>query len=147
MIRGLGVSMAEEAFAQAVASGESQAEAYRKAYNHPGRTDVQIRKMASALIRKPRVGDRILALKREGQEKTVRNREYAKDWALHRLEKIAEGDERDRVPAIRLVLQAHGLISERGLVEADNIPKTPEALEEMLRAGLAKLAPRLKVVK
>lgn len=67
----------QEAFAQAIADGMTQADAYRAAYDAEGMTDNTIYVKASELIRNDKVADRVRELKEALSEKVLWTREMS----------------------------------------------------------------------
>lgn len=67
----------QEAFAQAIADGMTQADAYRTAYDAEGMTDNTIYVKASELIRNDKVAERVRELKEALSEKVLWTREMS----------------------------------------------------------------------
>ena len=81
----------QEAFAQAIASGVSQADAYRMAYNHKGMQDGAVYTEASLLVSNPKVAKRIAELRApviEAAQLTLKSHMEE----LDRLSRLAEAD-------------------------------------------------------
>lgn len=97
----------QEAFAQAVASGLTQSDAYRKAYAAHRMTDKSVHESASRLMRDVKVASRIDALKGKLEEKALWSRE--KSVAV--LAEIAAGIESragEKVAAVKELNAMHG---------------------------------------
>lgn len=76
----------QEAFAQAVASGKTQADAYREAYDAEGMTDKTVWERASVLAAHDKVRARVEALLAEIAAKTVEKLVYSAEDAVRELE-------------------------------------------------------------
>jgi hypothetical protein len=80
----------QEAFAQAVASGKTQADAYRSAYDCKNSSEKTIHDEASDLMRHPEIAPRVAYLKEQLGEKALWTREMSVQ-ALVSAYKIAKG--------------------------------------------------------
>lgn len=67
----------QDAFAQAIASGSTQADAYRKAYNAGGMKDGAIYREASLLLDNPKVAKRVEELRAEVARRNLWTREMS----------------------------------------------------------------------
>jgi len=67
----------QDAFAQAIASGSTQADAYRKAYNAGGMKDGAIYREASLLLDNPKVAQRVEELRAEVARRNLWTREMS----------------------------------------------------------------------
>lgn len=67
----------QEAFAQAIADGLGQADAYRMAYNAEGMKDSSVYPQASKLMKNPKVATRIGELKTQVADKQLWTREMS----------------------------------------------------------------------
>lgn len=97
----------QERFAQVVASGKSQAEAYRTAYDvKPETRDDSVWVSASQLASDPKVSLRINELKQELAAKVL----WTKEQSVAVLAKIAQEEDtaRDKIAAIKELNAMHG---------------------------------------
>jgi len=98
----------QERFAQVVASGKSQAEAYRTAYDvSPDTPDKSIHEVASRIASDIKVKSRILELKQELASKIL----WTKEQSVKILAKIAEEQAemtKDKIAAIKELNAMHG---------------------------------------
>ena len=97
----------QEAFAQALADGMTQADAYRKAYSVREATTKSVHELASKLAKNAKVASRIDALKGKLEEKALWSRE--KSVAV--LAEIAAGIESragEKVAAVKELNAMHG---------------------------------------
>ena len=108
----------QEKFAQGVASGMSQADAYRHAYNAEKMKPETIQKRASELMCKGEISGRVRDLQEEGAKIAV----YTLAEHLSRLDKLsrgaeAEGKFAEAVRAEELRGKAAGLYTERQQID------------------------------
>ena len=108
----------QEKFAQSVASGMSQADAYRHAYNAENMKPETIQKRASELMGKREIAGRVRDLQEEGAKIAV----YTLAEHLSRLDKLsrgaeAEGKFAEAVKAEELRGKAAGLYTERQQID------------------------------
>lgn len=97
----------QEAFAQAIAAGKSQAEAYREAYSAGGMSDNAIYREASVLVDNPKVAQRVTALKAELAKRVL----WTKEMSVKALAKLYMADDTpasSKVAAIRELNLMHG---------------------------------------
>jgi len=97
----------QEAFAQAVASGMTQADAYRHAYDCEGSNEQTIYDEASDLMRHPEVGPRVKFLKDELACAAL----WSRLDSVQTLADIAKGEEtraNEKVAAIKELNSMHG---------------------------------------
>ena len=97
----------QEAFAQAVASGMTQADAYRHAYDCEGSNEQTIYDEASDLMRHPEVGPRVKFLKDELACAAL----WSRLDSVQTLAEIAKGEEtraNEKVAAIKELNAMHG---------------------------------------
>ena len=96
----------QEKFAQEVASGKSQADAYRAAFNCAKSNPETVQANASRLMANSTVAARVEKLKAELAEKSLLKREYSVN-VLAEIAKAAEKDA-DRVRAVSELNKMHG---------------------------------------
>jgi len=130
----------QSAFASFVASGDSQAEAYRKAYDASGMADQVVRNEASALARKDKVKKAIVRLK-EADKVEARGREMlTNDWVIEKLRDEAVNDRNPastRVRALELLGKTGGLFDESTHITFEQ--RSPEEIEKELVEKLGML--------
>lgn len=109
--RGVGVKIThkQEAFAQAIASGMTQADAYRAAYSAERMADGAIYREASLLLDNPKVAQRVVELKGQLEKKQLWTREMSVK-ALAGAYKLAQGtgNARDMIGAVKELNLMHG---------------------------------------
>lgn len=108
----------QEKFAQSVASGMSQADGYRAAYNAENMKPETIQKRASELMCKGEISGRVRDLQEEGAKIAV----YTLAEHLSRLDKLSRGAESEgkfaeAVKAEELRGKAAGLYTERQQID------------------------------
>lgn len=132
----------EAAFAQMVADGESQSQAYRMTHDVDSWQDKSIHVAASRLANKPVVAERIDTL--QGNAKRVRSSqgELMREWVLQRLEAEAIDTTNNpgatRVKALHLLGQAHGMWKDDKTITMKQDRPSHE-VEEELAAKLREL--------
>lgn len=147
IIRGIGVTVAENRFADQIVRGMSSiVDAYRNSYPLDGLSDRVITTRAYRVFNKPRVVAHIETLRSTMLEKSIHTKAYATNWVLGNLERIVTSDDKDRVAALRLVMQHYGMISESAVVTVED-KRSAEELSAELERKLAAVMPRLKLVR
>jgi len=97
----------QEAFAQAVASGMTQADAYRSAYDCKSSSDKTVHDEASDLMRHPEIAPRVAHLKEQLATKAL----WTREMSVLALAEIAQGLEaraNEKVAAIKELNAMHG---------------------------------------
>ena len=95
----------QEAFAQAIADGMTQADAYRTAYDAEGMTDNTIYVKASELIRNDKVAERVKELKSMLVEKVL----WTRDMSVKALvQTFKESSGSVKVAAVKELNAMHG---------------------------------------
>lgn len=97
----------QEAFAQAIASGKTQADAYRHAYDASNMKDSSIHVNASKLLSDAKVAQRVKELKVQVSEKALWTREKSV-LALADIAQGAEARANEKVAAIKELNAMHG---------------------------------------
>ena len=97
----------QEAFAQAIASGKTQADAYRHAYDASNMKDSSIHVNASKLLSDAKVAQRVKELKAQVSEKALWTREMSV-LALADIAQGAEARANEKVAAIKELNAMHG---------------------------------------
>jgi len=96
----------QEAFAQSIADGKSQADAYRASYASQNMSDKQIWEEASKLAKNPKVSQRVATLKQALADKLLWKRE---DSVLVLATIAREGDgEAAKIGAVKELNAMHG---------------------------------------
>jgi phage terminase small subunit len=96
----------QEAFAQAVAGGMTQADAYRSSYDVKTATAKSIQELASTLMKNVKVASRVTSLKRELSEKAL----WTREMSVEALKKITAGSDKgtEVVAAVKELNAMHG---------------------------------------
>ena len=97
----------QESFAQAVADGKTQADAYRIAYNAGGMKPETVQSKASILIKKGMVGARVAELRKTVADKHI----WTREKSVRVLADIADDSESkaaEKVSAIKELNSMHG---------------------------------------
>ena len=97
----------QEAFAQAVAGGMTQADAYRASYDHENCTDKSVIELASQLMRDINVSSRVAELKEAIAIAAI----WTRLDSVKTLAEIAQGEEaraNEKVSAIKELNAMHG---------------------------------------
>ena len=122
----------QEKFAQVVASGMTQADAYRVAYNAVNMKPETIQKRASELMSKGEISGRVRDLQEEGAKIAV----YTLAEHLSRLDKLSRGAESEgkfaeAVKAEELRGKAVGFYTERQQIDhtTNGEPLQPQVIE------------------
>lgn len=129
----------QELFAQSVVDGQTQADAYRVAYDTCGMQPASIWTEASKLLRNPQVSARVETLK---AEKHVIRKAILLDkeqGILSRLEHEALTAKSDsaRIRALELLGRHAGMFTER--VEVEQVDRSVEQIHADIRARLERL--------
>ena len=137
-----GLTVKQEAFAQALANGETNADAYRKAYDASRTKNSVIYSEASRIASDPRIAARVAAIlaerKARKQHVTAQAEERLADRVWRNTWKLAETAESESVRATALALAAKmaGMVTDKQ--EVKQIQGDSTALEAELKARLAK---------
>ena len=134
-----GLTLKQEAFAQGLADGLTNAEAYRRAYKADGMKPAILYSEACKQAQHPKVAARVrdlMAEKRAGKQhvsERVNDRVWRGVW------KLAESD--DVPPAVRasalsLAAKMAGMLTDKVEIKQES---SPAAIEQELKARLAKL--------
>lgn len=139
-----GLTVKQEAFAQALANGLSNADAYRSAYDASGMKDASIHTEASKLATNPAISSRVQSLIEENKRRnsmfTDRQREKYSDRVWRNL--WAMIDAPDTPPAVKANLlslgaKAAGMLTEQ--VKIENISSDSQSIEKELIERLQRL--------
>lgn len=126
-----------EAFAQAVAGGQSQAAAYRSAFDADRMSPGAVWTEASLLARNPQVAQRVGELKAEAEQvrRTRLVGREAEILAQIEFEATNARSDATRLRALELLGRAAGLFVDR--VEVQQVDRTADQIETEIRARLA----------
>ena len=105
--RTMALTAKQEAFAQAVAGGMTQADAYRASYDHENCTDKSVIELASQLMRDINVSSRVAELKEAIAIAAI----WTRLDSVKTLAEIAQGEEaraNEKVSAIKELNAMHG---------------------------------------
>lgn len=131
----------QEAFAQAVVSGMSQADAFRAAYNHGGMADKTIREKASRIMADPKISGRVHELRAPVVQKVQYGLEQAmleaQDAYNVAKEKCNGGA---MVAAATLRAKLNGLLIERKEVRTGPLEQASDAQLDMIIEAKAREA-------
>lgn len=135
ILRHIGVTAKEEAFAQAVAGGASQSEAFRRSHEAQDMKAETVHSQAVRLASRERVRNRIDLLMQQREGAGLQDRRKALVWALERLQREAESALTDgaRVQAVGLVMRHHALLTDKQEVEVADSRSAAEVQEELER--------------
>ena len=136
----------QERFAQLVAGGSSQADAYREAFNSKGK-DSTVHSEGSRLMKDPKVStrvDQLIALKERAiQRKAVSDRELVvgklRHWVTDGIDPTT-GDEptNAQLAAAQLLGRTVALFSDKQVVE--KVERSPEEIAAEIEKRLASVA-------
>lgn len=125
----------QEAFAQGIADGLGQADAYRRAYDAGGMKDNSIYPKASELMKNGKVAARIAELKASVQEKQLWSREMSVKALV---QAYKEGSGSVKVAAVKELNAMHGYNEPAKLaVNAQVSSASPETMAELTLALLS----------
>lgn len=96
----------QEAFAQAIADGNTQSDAYRKAYDADGMADTAIHVNASKLMKNTKVAQRVAELKAKLEVKAIWTREMSVQALVGVINSSDKGTE--IVSAVKELNSMHG---------------------------------------
>jgi len=135
----MGLTAKQEAFAQAIANGSNQTNAYRLAYDSENMTDKSIWEKASELAASVKVSERIDTLKERLSEKQL----WTREESVEALKKVLATESHGAlVSAVKELNAMHGFnqptkldVNLGGEVELNTSKMSDEALAEMLNAA------------
>ena len=123
------------AFCRAVASGASQADAYRDSYSSLGMKPETVRREAHRLMKNPNVTTMLGELSAAADAKVINDRIADRTEVLETLTRMMRGEveaDGNRVRAAQLLAQAHGLLKDRTELVVHERP-SDEVKTELLR--------------
>jgi hypothetical protein len=126
----------QELFAQSVAAGMTQADAYRTAYNAAGMKTDTIHVKASELMRNGKVSDRVENLRTELAEKGL----WSREQSIEALKGVVSNPDRagDITQAVKELNTMCGFHAPVKVAGADGGPVKIEVLADALRAHMGK---------
>jgi len=135
-----GLTAKQEAFAQAVARGETLSDAYRKAYSTENMKEGTLWSEASKLMDNPKVITRVSAIQKAQEEKTLHDSARLKRLVLERLhrEALEAPSDAARIRALELLGKSIAMFTDR--VEQDSTEKSSTEIEAELMAKLKALS-------
>jgi len=136
-----GLTEKQEAFVQAVFSGENFSDAYRQAYDAENMSNASIHRQAHELAYSPKVSARLEQLSREKEHERRMQRVSRADRTLQKLEEIAlrPGDpDGTQVRALELLGKTMGLFVDRVETE-DKTERDAETIRRDLEQRLDRL--------
>lgn len=136
-----GLTEKQEAFVQAVFSGDNFSDAYRQAYDAENMSNASIHRQAHELAYSPKVSARLEQLSREKEHERRMQRVSRADRTLQKLEEIAlrPGDpDGTQVRALELLGKTMGLFVDRVETE-DKTERDAEAIRRDLEQRLDRL--------
>jgi len=132
-----GLSPKQSAFAGFVASGLTQTEAYRKAYDTKGK-DSTVHVLASRLMKKDHVRQAVEDLKADKKQAKRTHEKLNAKWVLERLKSEAMDDSNPpstRVRALELLGKSEGVFDESSTVVVEH--RNPEDIQKELQDKLS----------
>jgi hypothetical protein len=133
-----GLTLKQEEFAQQIAKGATNAEAYRAAYNADGMAATTVWQEGCKLAQHPKVAERVEELLRAKAANEQLVQAKASDRIWRQVWSVLEGDETPaavRVSAAALAAKLAGMVTDKVEVKG---PETPEAIERELMQRLAR---------
>lgn len=134
-----GLTAKQEAFAQAVARGSTLAEAYRSAYDAENMKDSTVWSEASTMMSRPKVAERVEAIQKAKEERTLLDHARLKRLVLERLhdEAMNAPSDSSRIRALELLGKSIAMFTDR--VEQDDQSRTSADIEQELADRLREL--------
>lgn len=130
----------QETFVQALADGASAAEAYRFAYDSVHEKPAAVAQRASYLQTLPHVAFKLYSVKREVEERVLRDRESAQHYVIKGLQSVIEQPgthHAARVNALNLLGKYSGLFDATSGSATGRDKRSTAALEAELKTKLA----------
>lgn len=130
----------QETFVQALSDGASAAEAYRFAYDSIHEKPAAVHQRASYLQTLPHVAFRLYSLKREKEERVLKDRESAQHYVIKALQSVIETPgthHTARVSALSLLGKYSGLFDATSGAAVGRDKRNTETLEAELKTKLA----------
>ena len=130
----------QEAFCRLLASGMSQADAYRRSYNALNMKPATVRKEAHKLMKNPNVATMVAEINESAREQVVNDRIADRTEVLETLTRMMRGEleaDTSRIKATQLLAQAHGLLKDRTEIVVAERPSTEIRAELHKRLSVA----------
>lgn len=131
-----GLTLKQEAFAEALANGATNAEAYRQAYNADGMAAAVVHTEACKLAQHPKVAQRVEDLLRQKQAQKQLVAARAEDRIWRQVWGVLEDDKTPaavKVSAAALAAKLAGMVTDRVQVESNSAADIERELAERLR--------------
>lgn len=119
----------QEAFCQAIASGMTQADAYRSAYSTAKMSDKTVWENASVLVRDSKVTARLDELKAALAEQQLWTREQSVK-TLAAIAKDREAKQADKISAVKALNTMHGFDAPKQLDV--NVKEFPTSIDDLI---------------
>jgi phage terminase small subunit len=131
-----GLTVKQEAFAQSLAEGATNSEAYRAAYNADGMAAAVVHTEACKLAQHPKVAMRVEDLLREKQAKHRLSAVKAEDRIWRQVWGVLEADATPaavKVSAAALAAKLAGMVTDKVQIEAGSVADIERELTERLK--------------
>ena len=131
-----GLTLKQEAFAEALAEGATNAEAYRTAYNADGMAQTTIHQEGCKLAQHPKVAERVEELLRAKQAQKQLVAARAEDRIWRQVWSVLEADGTPpavKVSAAALAAKLAGMVTDKVEVQAGTVADIERELAERLR--------------
>ena len=131
-----GLTVKQEAFAEALANGATNAEAYRTAYNADGMAQTTIHQEGCKLAQHPKVAERVEELLRAKQAQKQLVAARAEDRIWKQVWGVLEADSTPaavKVSAAALAAKLAGMVTDKVQVETGTVADIERELAERLR--------------
>lgn len=130
-----GLTLKQEAFAEALAEGATNAEAYRQAYNADGMAQTTIHQEGCKLAQHPKVAERVEELLRAKQAQKQLVAARAEDRIWKQVWGVLEADATPaavKVSAAALAAKLAGMVTDKVQVETGSVADIERELAERL---------------
>ena len=131
-----GLTVKQEAFAEALANGATNSEAYRAAYNTDGMAQTTIHQEGCKLAQHPKVAERVEELLRAKQAQKQLVAARAEDRIWKQVWSVLEADATPaavKVSAAALAAKLAGMVTDKVQVETGTVADIERELAERLR--------------
>ena len=123
----------QETFADSIAAGQTQAAAYRAAYDAADMAPATVWNEASRLVRHPEVAQRLALLQQEAEYSAATRREVTRDFVFQELAALAidAPTSNARLKALELLGKTVGMFTDR--VQVEEVERSVEEIEASIR--------------
>ena len=130
------LTLKQQTFADSIAAGQTQAAAYRSAYDAADMAPATVWNEASKLVRHPEVSDRVDHLQRESALSAATRREATRNFVFRELAALAMDapTSNARLKALELLGKSVGMFTDR--VEVEEVERSAEEIEASIRMRL-----------